>query len=197
MILETILGTVTGLAGTVLTSVLSFKQQKEKNKHDIALLEAQTKASIEEAKAQIQITEVQVAGDIQKIEANAFLETLKQNATPAIDAKVIDRLLSGGSVMRFFGITLSFLMGLVEFLKGIMRPGLTLYVMILASIITFKAVDIVSANGSLLSVSEAQTLFANSVETIWYLAVTLTTWWFGDRRTAKFSNRLNDGNARS
>ena len=197
MLFETILGTVTGFAGTALTSVLNFKQQKEKNKHDIAILSAQTEATIREAEANIRVSEIQISGDIQKTEAQAFLETLKQNATPAIDAKVIDRLLSGGSVMRFFGILLSFLMGFVEFFKGVMRPGLTLYVIILATFVTFKSIAILSAKEELISVTDAQLMFSNAIDTIWYLAVTLVTWWFGDRRTAKFSYRLNDGNIRN
>jgi len=197
MILETVLGTVTGLAGTVLTSVLSFKQQREKNKHDIELLKAQTEATIKEAEANIKVSEIQVAGDLQKLEVQGWLETLKQNSTPAIDSKVIEKLLSGGKVSRFFGILLSFLMGIVEFLKGVMRPGLTLYVMVLASIVTFKSIDIINAQGSLIGVDDAKLIFQNSLDVIWYLTVTLVTWWFGDRRTAKFSNRLNDGNYRN
>jgi hypothetical protein len=197
MILETVLGTITGFAGTILTSVLNFKQQREKNKHDIELLKAQTDATIKEAEANIRVSEIQVAGDIQRIETQGWLETLKQNSTPAIDAKVIDRLLSGGSVMRFFGITLSFLMGFVEFMKGIMRPGLTLYILVLATVVTFKSIDIINAHGDVLSVDDANLIFANAMDTIWYLAITLVTWWFGDRRTAKFNYRLNDGNLRN
>jgi hypothetical protein len=197
MILETVLGTITGFAGTILTSVLNFKQQREKNKHDIELLKAQTDATIKEAEANIRVSEIQVAGDIQRIETQGWLETLKQNSTPAIDAKVIDRLLSGGSVMRFFGITLSFLMGFVEFMKGIMRPGLTLYILVLATVVTFKSINIISAHGDVLSVDDANMIFANAMDTVWYLTVTLVTWWFGDRRTAKFTYRLNDGNLRN
>jgi len=197
MIVETLLGTITGFAGTVLTSVLNFKQQKEKNKHDIALLQAQTEATIKEAEANIRVSEIQVAGDIQKLEAQGWLETLKQNSTPSIDAKVIDRLLSGGRIMRFFGILLSLLMGIVDFLKGLMRPGLTLYIMVLASVVTFKSIDIISAQENVLSVADAKAIFATAMDVIWYLAVTLVTWWFGDRRTAKFSFRLNDGNLRT
>jgi hypothetical protein len=197
MILETVLGTITGFAGTIITSVLNFKQQKEKNKHDIELLKAQTDATIKEAEANIRVSEIQVAGDIQRAETQGWIETLKQNSTPAIDAKVIDRLLSGGAVMRFFGITLSFLMGMVEFMKGIMRPGLTLYIMVLATVVTFKSIEIINAHGDVLSVDDANMIFANAMDTVWYLTVTLVTWWFGDRRTAKFTYRLNDGNLRN
>ena len=39
-----------------------------------------------------------------------------------------------------------------------------------------------------------QYIFDQVTSIIIYLTVSSVTWWFGDRRTAKFLMRLNDGN---
>ena len=45
-----------------------------------------------------------------------------------------------------------------------------------------------------MSIAQATALFSQVIDIILYLTVSCVTWWFGDRRVAKFLMRLNDGN---
>lgn len=61
-------GVITGLVGGVVTSITNFKIQKEKNKHELAMLSAETEAMQAETAANIQITETKVQGDLAMVE---------------------------------------------------------------------------------------------------------------------------------
>ena len=195
MIAEGIAGVVTGLVGTIATSFLNLKTQKEKNKHELNMIEAQTKAMIAEKDANIQITETQVAGDLERMDADIYKETIKVGNQQALDSKLLEKLFSSKWTTPF-GVLLAFLLGLVDFVKHLMRPGLTAYLVLVSSWLTLEATTIIQAKQELLSAAMALDIFNNMVNVIFYLTVSVVTWWFGDRRVAKFIYRLNDGNHR-
>ena len=63
---ETIFGGISGLLGSVITSIVSYKTQKLKNEHDIAMADIELKKMdkekeimLAEAEANIRITEVE------------------------------------------------------------------------------------------------------------------------------------------
>jgi len=188
-------GVVTGLVGSIVTSVVNFKTQKLKNQHEIAKIEAETKSMIAETNANIKITETQVQGELQKAESEIFAETVKQAGTKVVSDDLISKLFDSPWTTAF-GVILVTLLGFIQVLKSAVRPGLTTYLIILTSWITFKAYTILSYYDEVLTNAEALGLFNRVVDIIIYLTVTTVTWWFGDRRTAKFLHRLNDGNFR-
>jgi len=195
MIAEGIAGVITGLVGTIATSWLNLKSQKEKNKHELSMVEVQTKAMIAEANANIRITEAEVAGEVERLEAQAYSESIEQGNKQALDNKTLERLFNSPWTMPF-GVILAVLLGFVDFLKHLMRPALTGYLVVVASWLTFEATKIMQAKQDLLSASMATEIFTDMVNVIFYLTVSVVTWWFGDRRVAKFLYRLDDGNSR-
>lgn len=190
-----ILGVISGLIGTAATAFINLKAQKLKNEHDIALIKAQSDALVVETNANIKVTETQVAGEIDKRETEAFIESIKTATTPSLDNKILEKLFNNKWTM-WIGVLLSFLLGFVDFLKGVMRPGLTAYLVFLTSWLTYVAAGIIQTKQQLLSADEAMALFKEITKIIIYLTVTVVTWWFGDRRVGKYLYRLNDGNLR-
>jgi len=90
---------------------------------------------------------------------------------------------------------IQFLLGFVDFIKRMIRPGLTIYLVGLTTWITIVARDVlVKANENDLTAIQAKEIFDSVTTIIIYLTVTCVTWWFGDRRMSKFLMRLNDGN---
>lgn len=193
--IESILGVVTGLVGNITTSFFNMKAQKEKNKHELEMIKAETNAMIAEKEANIKITETEVAADLERMDANIYKESQKQASQQALDDKILEKLFAS-KWTKPFGVFISFLLGLVDFLKHLMRPGLTAYLVLLTSWLTYEAAQIIQAKQELLTAEASMELFDNVVNIIIYLTVSVVTWWFGDRRVAKFLYRLNDGNFR-
>lgn len=191
MLIETIMGVVTGLAGNVLTTVSNMRTQKLKNEHDLKMREYDLKEREQEAKLQIAVDTAQAENEVEKMEAEAYIKSMEMaNADILTDAK-LQALTSGGSKVNK---VLMFIMGLVDAFRASVRPGLTAYLVALTTVITFHSINILKAKGDLLTAVQAQEMFTNVTDIVIYLTVTCVTWWFGDRRVAKFAYRLNDGN---
>jgi hypothetical protein len=152
-------------------------------------------AMIAEAHMNIQITEAKVQGEIMQLEEKNYGKNLELANQRSVDNKMIESLF-GSKWTAWLGSLLVFLLGIVDFLKGIMRPGLTVYLVFLTSWITYYSAGILSAKEGLLDATEAAALFSKVVDIVIYLTVSVVTWWFADRRIAKFLYRLNDGNYR-
>jgi|WetSurSiteA1Bulk_404760.scaffolds.fasta_scaffold00112_23 hypothetical protein len=204
MLIETILGGLTGIIGTALTSIMNFKTQKLKNEHEINLIRAQTAAMIEESKAQIEITKTRIEGAVELADADAYIQSIKEGNKSIFNDKWIDNLFAVQGKMRYISVPvavlIAFLFGFIEWVKQFMRPGLTAYLVIMTSWITFVAKDILTKAGvgtGGITGNQAYDIFIQVIGIVIYLTVSCVTWWFGDRRVAKFLMRLNDGNSKS
>lgn len=193
MVLSGIIGVVTGLIGNIVTSITNLKTQKLKNAHEEKLISLRTNAMLAETDAKIRITEAKVRGKITEIEEETYKSGIVVGNKDLLEKGVIAKLLEG-KWTKWLGLVLTFFMGVVDVLKGFIRPVLTLYLVGLTTWITYYAADILSAKEALLSSTEASKLFNDVTEIVIYLTVSVVTWWFADRRTAKFLGRLNDGN---
>jgi len=80
----------------------------------------------------------------------------------------------------------------VEFLRGFMRPGLTIYLTALTTVITWMAWDIMNKHGiESISATEAVDIYNQVTSIIVYLTVSCITWWFSDRGTTKFLQSMD------
>jgi hypothetical protein len=196
MIVEGILGVVSGLLGNAVTTFFNYKQQKLKNQHELNMVEAETKAMIAETEANIRVSEIELAQDMERADADIYQESQKQGHKTALESSLLEKLFESGWT-KPFGVLLAFLLGLVDFLKHFMRPGLTAYFVVLSTWLTWQAIQIIQAKQDLIPIEMATQIFQDNMNVIFYLTVSAFTWWFGDRRVAKFLYRLNDGNLRN
>lgn len=222
MILETILGGVTELIGNVVGGWFKLKHaklQKEinesKQSHEVAMITAETNAMIEEAKANIKITQAQVEGAIDLKDADAYMQSLKEGNKALFSNKWIDRLLlvdghmfswsssekklEDGTVVpakerkflswKLFTVPIAsiiaFLFGLTDFFRGMIRPTLTVYLCGVTTWVTLMAWRIMQSSGTEITASQAMEIFQDTTSIVTYLTVSCVTWWFGDRRMAK------------
>ena len=77
------------------------------------------------------------------------------------------------------GPVAGFLLVLLDFLRGVVRPGLTVYLCAITTMIYFEARTIMSA--AAFSTGEAIRVHELIVSTILYLTTTCVLWWFGTR----------------
>ena len=193
MLISGIIGVVTGLVGNIITSVTNFKSQKLKNIHDEKIIELETKAMLAKVEAGIKVTKAKVTGEIDKLEEKTYKENIVKANKTLLSKDVITKLFEHKGT-KWLGAILTFLLGIVDVLKGFIRPVLTVYLVVLTSWLTYYSATILSAKESLLSASEASAIFSKVTDIVIYLTVSVVTWWFADRRVAKFLGRLDDGN---
>jgi len=196
MLFEAILGGVTGLIGNAVGGWFKLKHAKIEldihelnNKHDLAMVKAETEAMIMEAKANIKITQAQVEGAIDIKDAEAFMQSQKEGNKALFNNKWIDALMSITGYWRIITLpiasTIAFLFGLTDFLRGMIRPTLTVYLCGVTTWVTWMAWKIMQADGMTLTSLQAVNIFNDTTSIVTYLTVSCVTWWFGDRRMAK------------
>jgi hypothetical protein len=154
------------------------------------MIDAETKAMIEEAKANIKITQAQVEGAIEIEDSKAFMEAQKQGNQALLDNQWVNALLSVENkwakiITVPIASLISILFGFVDFLRGIIRPILTVYLCGVTTWVTWMAWEIMQAHGVALTAVQATTIFNDTTSIVTYLTVSCVTWWFGDRRMAK------------
>lgn len=197
MLIETILGGVTGLIGNVVTGWMNYKTMKAKNEHEVAMLKAESEAMKLEAEMNIKITEAKIQGEVELADTQAYIESQKSGQTRYFSDRWVDKLLSvDGKVSKWFAlpaaILIAFMFGIVDWLRGFMRPALTLYLTGMSTVITYMAWEIMQKYGmEQMSVDQALGVYNNVITIIIYLTVSCVTWWFGDRRMEKFLTNMN------
>ncbi|GJM64904.1 hypothetical protein [Persicobacter diffluens] len=192
---STILGSVTGLLGNLATAFLNARMQKLKNRHELEMRKIDIAERKAEADLQMRIEESRTAKAIELAEAHAFNLSQKFGNKTLISSKAISKLFDS-PFTAWLGSFLIFLQGLIDSYRAAIRPLLTTYFVVLTSWLTYEAVRIISLKESIMPVEMAQDVFLRVLNIIIYLTTTLVLWWFGDRRTAKFLYRLEDGNKR-
>lgn len=196
MILETILGGVTGLIGNVVGGWFKLKErkldldiQKLNNKHEVDMLKYETQAMIMEAKANIKITQAQVEGAVDIKDAQAFMQSQREGNKSLFSNKWIDALMRIEGWWKIITLPLAsiiaFLFGLVDFLRGLIRPALTVYLCGVTTWVTWMAWNIMQTDGLTLTAMQSVNIFNDTTSIVTYLTVSCVTWWFGDRRMAK------------
>ena len=202
-----IFGVISGLAGGITTAITNFKMAKlkmldakEKRAHARLMVDAETKAMVAEVQAGIEKVVEEGKSKESLAEAEAYIESQKRSATPLFQKEYMTALQAFSkhkyfgwlSSVAIFGITTGF--AFVDIIKSLMRPTMTLYMMGLATWITILAWKILAMAGvAPLNSEQAYQIFSLAIQTIWYLTVTSYTWWFCDRRTAKFMNEKLSG----
>lgn len=166
-------GGATGLFGLGVSAFTSYKKDKEKNRHNEAMVKLNSEAI--RAEAELEIEKVYVEGDIQK-----SIESTKAAAAGLKASYEHDQAAyfkgEQGKVAKFF-------FGIVDFFRGMIRPSLTIYLVVLTSLMYWSMVELLGTNG--ISDAQALKIIMMIVTMVLYLTATCITWWFGGRQLEK------------
>jgi hypothetical protein len=189
--LDVILGGITGLIGNAFTTWFKYKNAKMEYEHDEKMVTLQTQAALEEAKANIEITKSKVEGDVELADSAAYTESQKTGQTALFGQGWVDSMLNSTGKISYFlkpmGTILATIFALVDVLRALMRPTLTIYLVGLSTYITYLAWEIIQKAGmEAITGTQALDIFQTVTSTIIFLAVSSVTWWFGDRTMAKY-----------
>jgi hypothetical protein len=150
MILSSILGIISGVGGSALTSILNLKTQKEKNKHELNLISAETNAMIAETESNIKIAEVKTKGLIEIADNKTFSLSQQFGNKVNVSNELIEKLFEK-KWTTFFGVLLVFLLGIIDVIRSAMRPAITIVLTIVTTYITYNSIAIVMQDNSLFS----------------------------------------------
>lgn len=196
--LDVLFGGITGLVGSLATGWLNIKQMKIKNEHEEKMVALETEAMKQEAAMQIAVTKTEVEGAIELADSQTYMEGIKVGNQKAFSEEWIDKLFSVEGKMRLFSIfvavILSMAFAFVDFLRGVMRPGITLYLTGMTTVITWMAWDIMQKQAiESMNIVQAINIYNQVVSIVIYLTVTCICWWFSDRRMSKFLQQMHKG----
>ncbi|MFB1001959.1 MAG: hypothetical protein QMC22_05410 [Pseudomonadales bacterium] len=159
-------GGIIGVVGSWLTKREERKNTQLQFERDVKMAEirkdeAKIEADHELALADKQIERAQVEGSvaIDQAEIEAFTEGLKEQS-------------------KTYGIKA------VDGIRGLMRPLITVYLLVIATLLTLKINQLVGGLDSL-EMSELKGIYDNVINQMLFLTATAVTWWFGSRPSSQ------------
>ena len=156
-------GGATGIIGSVVSNVTDFMEQRRKNQHELEL----RKLDIQEMEKEYEYRKDVTA---QKTQAEA----------QAISYEHDSRSYTSG--MKIKSPWLKAPLVLVDLVRGLVRPALTVFLIFLVWNTFSEVQKVVNEAGmDALKPQEALGIYASVVDMILYLASTAVTWWFGTR----------------
>jgi len=173
--ISTILGGVTGLVGTWLTKRYEFKQRdqelegiKIKYSHELNMKQADAEIMRQEweGREKVAIVEGETAESV--ADAQAFNQSMKT-----------DPQSYSSKTKRSWVI--EFLLGILDFVRGMIRPGLTIYLMGVNTVIFFTFYGMYQEYGMTVSPEQVFDILLIMVNSFLYLNMTAASWWYGTR----------------
>jgi len=194
-----IFGTISGLVGGLVTSITNYKMKKlqmeesrQDREHQREMAKLATAQILAEADAKIQLARETTKGRIEELESEAFKESQKESG-PLFYQSYMKYLMDIAKAGRWYSFIAGFTVYLITLIfafvdaaKASARPVLTYYMIGLATYVTIISYDIANRAGISITADQAFSILKLAIDTILYLAVTSYTWWFADRRGAKF-----------
>lgn len=174
-------GGATGLLGVIAQRWFDWRQKQQ----DAEILRLQLEAARETRRMELEAQErmADKAAAVQTLQAQLDAHAREVEAdTAAYSASVsADRAtyLAPEAQGKHWPAALA--MGLVDFIRGLTRPGLTIYTMWLLTLVLLWVQDLYHRAGQQMTPAQVHDLALQCVGTIFYLSTTTAVWWFGVR----------------
>ena len=170
-------GGITGLFGGIVNRVADYFATKEKHAHEQVMLDKQTEYLKLETDRDVQIA---------REESNRIREQsdaqLMEASFKADQATYFSPTLASGLPSWVQGIAAS-LMALVDFVRGLTRPGLTLYLCILTTLMYVQMMNLLAdLKASAFDATTAVGIMQKIVNGVIYLTTMAVGWWFASRQ---------------
>uniref|UniRef100_A0A6M3KI70 Uncharacterized protein n=1 Tax=viral metagenome TaxID=1070528 RepID=A0A6M3KI70_9ZZZZ len=197
----------TGVFGSLISNVFNYFKEKQLHKQKLELLvqaradrEIDHRFALEEADKNMQIRKAEIEGAIDLKEAEGFIKSQEGINTLLLKASIMERMLDNKGKMRWatipIGLLIALLFGMVDFVKHMMRPGLTLFLIIMFANVLRKALAILENANYVWAPDQAVEIVMIAVNASTLLTVTAVSWWFCDRQISKFVMRKMGANVR-
>ena len=189
-------GGATGLIGIALSMIGEAKKRQT----DLELAKLQHAQTLElrrlDIEQQARMAEMSAASAERLAEINAearasesasadYQASLKADKATYVSEGALRISKADGGFTRFVKGSVLGGLGLVDVLRGLIRPAATIYSMILLTLLFIWVRDIYARSAVVMTQEQAHKLTMDVVDTITYLATTVCVWWFGVRGQQK------------
>jgi hypothetical protein len=162
-------GGATGLLGAGISLFGEIKKQKMVFDHEENMSRLNREAMQAEAEMKIKVATTEGAVKVELGEMEAFKESIKNDFASYTKGQDLT------SAQKW-------LMVIVDFLRGMIRPSMTLYMALLTTLIYVEVMNKVGGLESLLNQDAALALANQIILVILYITSTVILWWFGTRQ---------------
>jgi hypothetical protein len=166
-------GGLTGLIGGAVDKVFTYKtkkleieQNRERFAHEVNMRKADAEIMAQEWASRTKVAEIETAAKVDVADAGAFAASFNEPIRYAENVTEKQNWLMVG----------------LDVMRGVIRPGLTLYLCILTTLLYLKAHKLVPSE---IPTDQALAMVNEIQNTIMYLTTTCILWWFGTRNKAK------------
>ena len=129
--------------------------------------------------AEIRKDEAKIEADHELALADKQIERAQVEGSVAIDQAEIEAFTDGlKEQSKNYGIKV------VDGIRGLMRPLITVYLLVIATLLTLKINQLVGGLDSL-EMSELKGIYDNVINQMLFLTATAVTWWFGSRSSSQ------------
>jgi hypothetical protein len=186
-------GGATGLIGVLFQRFFDFKAKQQdlelvkiNNEHARLLAQmdvdkanraaqASEKVAESQAEAQMRSAELDAQAKADEAAARVYIASVDADRATYLDSKAQSR-------SKFARI----MMTIVDSVRGLIRPVLTIYLVVIATVMFYWARDLASPGGnSIVDAGKASEIVKSIIDTLLYLTTTCVVWWFGVRPSAK------------
>ena len=162
-------GGLLGTVGALLTNVMGYFKDRQADKQELALKRLDLEAMDKEY--EYRSREIDVAADVALNESADDLTAVSYSQDKLAYAVGLTGLTAWERAPLIF----------VDFIRGLIRPALTIYLIVLVHLTRASVEAVLSQKGITMSGPEALALYSTVVEMILFLTSTAVTWWFGTR----------------
>lgn len=186
-------GGATGLIGVLLQRYFDYKGKQQdlelvriNNEHARLLAQMEVEKANRAAEATERVAEAQADAQVRSAELEAQARADEAAARAYVASVESDRATYLDPRAQSRSAFARVMMTLVDSVRGLIRPVLTLYLVILATVMFYWAQGLVPESGpGALEAAKAAEIVKTIIDTLLYLATTCVVWWFGVRPTAK------------
>jgi hypothetical protein len=175
------LGSITGLLGTLITKW----DESRKRQADIELARVQGQQTRELVKLEqahaLQLAGLNAASQERLADINAMAKAEEQAGLDFRASHDSDRARYLAPEAQANSRLARWAMGAVDFLRGIIRPGATIYGYVLLTYLLVWVQQLYAEKALQLTPEQTLKLATEVIGTVTYLATTCATWWFGVR----------------
>jgi len=170
------LGGITGLLGIVAGRFADYFTMKQKNAHNLSMRDKDLEVAKVEAEK-----ELSIARDTNNANREIAEAELQEKSYEGDRATYMTPETMKGCPGWAKGMV-AFLFAIVDFIRGLTRPGITLYLCVLTTLMYMQMKSIVTASGKqAFTPEDAVKIIWLIVDAVIYLTTVCVTWWFGTR----------------
>lgn len=161
-----LIGPLVGLGGSALTKWLDNRAEEGKRAHELAMVKANAELMAQEWAQRTKVAEVEAAGRVEVADSEAFGEAVRAEA---------QRYSAG---VKANGPQ-AWLLFLLDFLRGIVRPALTLYLCVIVTMLYLDSQEVSSHLPQDPALAQAQVAMIR--EKLLFMTEAVVMFWFGMR----------------